>query len=161
MIPASTNCASTSAATSSISSLISKASSSISNIPASSLLISSTSLTSSSRCLVESRIFSRLSSTFSQSLRFLRMISTIPMIPLIGVRISWLIRFINSVFALFAASASSNAICRRSFSCCSFSWKSEVFLNRMIPCTTLLSLSVFASYTVSLDIRTVFCNHIG
>jgi len=107
VIPDSTSWASTSAATSSISSFISNTSSWISNIPASSLLISRTSLTSSSKCRVDSWILSRLSSTFSRSSLFLRMISTIPMIPLIGVRISWLMRFINSVLALFSESASS------------------------------------------------------
>ena len=158
-IPVSVIWASITLATSSINSTRSNASSDSSTSSAWILLISSTSLTSAKRWLVESSIFPRHSSTFSGSFSLLRMICSIPIIPLIGVRISWLMRFINSVFALLSESAASKADCKRSFSSSSFSWKAEVFLNRIIPRITTLSCPVFSSNTSSCDIRTVFCSH--
>ena len=48
--------------------------------------------------------FGAFVSTFCQSSRFLRMISSMPRMPLMGVRTSWLSRCRNSVFALLAES---------------------------------------------------------
>ena len=74
--------------------------------PESSLLISRTSLISDSRYSDATRIFLWYFLTASGLSRHLSEISSIPMIPFIGVRISWDILVRNSLFAWFAISSS-------------------------------------------------------
>ena len=105
IIPVSSSCPCISTATSFIRSSRSNGSSCTVRCPDSSLLISSTSFTRSIRCLVEISILSTESSSFSWLFQLFRITCIIPRIPLIGVRRSWLIRFMNSVFVLLSISA--------------------------------------------------------
>ena len=82
--------------------------------PDSSLLISSTSFTSSKRKSEDRIIFARHSACFFASFGKRSAICTMPRMPLIGVRMSWLMRRRKSVLAAFARVASSAA--RRRFS---------------------------------------------
>ena len=87
------------------------------SFPVSIFDISSTSLISPRRCLLESVIFLRQSTTLGVSSIFARAIAVIPTTPFIGVRISWLMLDRNSLLALLARTAS----CRASFNsriCC-------------------------------------------
>ena len=103
--------------------------------PELSLFMSSTSLTRSSRWFAESWILLRHCRVLAASPSLAPMISSMPKIPLMGVRKSWLMRFMNSVFALLSESAVCNACSRRRFSACSCSWNAEVFLISTMPRT--------------------------
>ena len=86
-------------------------------LPLSILLISSTSLIRLRRWLLEVLILSRVSATFSGSLRWEEAILVRPMIAFIGVRISWDIlvrKVLLAESALLALSRASS----KSFLCC-------------------------------------------
>ena len=79
--------------------------------------ISSTSLTRLSKCPDEPSIFCRQSRTLSLSSIFFSAISVIPIMPLIGVRISCDIWERKSLFAMLAAFAASAASFSRALAC--------------------------------------------
>ena len=83
--------------------------------------MSSTELTSSSKKPEASQIFRRHSAWRSRSSSAESAISIMLRMPLMGVRISWLIRRRNSVFAVFAFWASSAARASFSLYSCSYS----------------------------------------
>ena len=118
-IPRSSACFSSTSVISCISSGRSKGTFSSTTSPDSSLPISSTSFTSSSSRVEASQIFLRQSACRAISSGQRSPISTIPRMPLMGVRISWLMRCKNSVLARFALSAFSAAALRVSWYSCS------------------------------------------
>ena len=79
------------------------------SLPLSILDISSISLISPSRCRLDTLIFFRQERTLGGLSRLLMARLVIPIIPFIGVRISWLILERNSFFALLERSAEARA----------------------------------------------------
>ena len=114
--------------------------------PDSSLFISRTSFTRSNKKPEADIILSRHSSSFSLLPRLNLHISTIPLIPLIGVLISWLIRLKKSVFAILAR-FSCSAACR---SCLLYSISCSCILLSSLAitsCLTNITTPITAIYT--------------